>query len=197
MEYLLPFIKLGKWVLTSHFDNAISFYLSPISEYEMNSKKSKKDSSSKYIFIAIFSTFLLLILGESWCRSQGEKPTPVTTEDVTYAFQVALSEIDNLKDGLSERAALDPVATVSEYDQKVQNEMQKLEKYLNDDSLRVYFVKHSNLENRFSAFRGTAINDSNRGEIENILNDFLRLNTQIYNYLEEEYLKYRRNDQSN
>ena len=163
----------------------------------MNSKKSQKDSSSKYIFIAIFSTFLLLILGESWCRSQGEKPTPVINEDVTYAFQVALSEIDNLKDGLSERADLDPVATVSEYDQKVQNEMQKLEKYLNDDSLRVYFVKHNDLVNRYDLFRGTAINDNNRTEIEKILNDFMRLNTQIYNYLEEEYLKYRRNAQSN
>ena len=165
----------------------------------MKKKKSSEDSQAKYVVPIIIMVILALIFGESWCRSQSntDDSSPIDYEKVSYDFQLALSEIDQLREGLGQRAELEPVRTVSEYDLKVQNELRRLEKYLNQDSLGLFFTKHSDLESKFSGFRGTEINDSNRGEIENILNDFLRLNTQIYNYLEEEYLKYRRNDQSN
>ena len=154
----------------------------------MNNKKPKNLSNRTYLFLIVFLAALVMLLGELDCQSKSDNSRKKDYASISYDFQTALSEIDNIKDGLSERAALHPVKTVSEYDQKVQDELKKLEKYLREDSLRVFFVRHNDLVTRFDSFRGTEINDNNRSEIEFLLNEFLKFNSRVYNYLEIEYL---------
>ena len=171
----------------------------------MSSKKAKKvkkkkkveeKSSPNYVFPAVILGMILMVVAYAWYQPKSEDTPPIDYKKTVYDFESSLTELDQLKDGISQRAAVDPVKAISEYDEKIQNVLKDLEVYLQDDSLKMFYEKHVDLETRFDWYRGTSINDENRRGVESLLNEFFRLDEDIYNYLENEYLKYRREAQS-